>query len=140
METKALLEEKVREEIEKNLLPSLTTAWSEFQLLLASAAPREFLLLVKRDKLELAVGADDLMVTLLVDRKHFLVTAVELGHMKGVDLSHHEMSGRKGSEIQLNVWFLDNTRFYWESGPEDLEQIRNFALYVRGFLGRPPKD
>lgn len=134
----ASLEKRVREEIENNKLPRLSSGWSEFQSLLSPAVPKQCLLLVKRDRLELAVATDDLLVTLLVDNKHYLVTLVELTHVKGVDLGNHEGSVRKGTEIQFSVWFLDNTRFYWESGLEDADQIRDFAGYLRGFLGGEP--
>ena len=134
----ASLEKRVREEIESNNLPRLSSGWSEFQALLGGAVLRQSLLIVKRDRFELAVATDDLLVTLLVDNKHYLVTLVELTHVKGVDLGNHEGSVRKGTEMQLNIWFLDNTRFYWESGLEDTDQIRNFAGYMRSLLGGEP--
>ncbi|MEE9199360.1 MAG: hypothetical protein V3U26_06140 [Dehalococcoidia bacterium] len=139
MDNKASLEQRIGEEIDRGAFPRLATAWREFQTLLSPALPQEYLLLVKRDRLDLAVGTGDLLVILLVDLKHFLVTVAELDHVKGVDLGNHEESAKKGSEVQLSVWFLDNTRFYWESGPEDLERMREFALYVRRFLGHPLK-
>ena len=136
----ALIEQRIGEEIDRDTFPRLAAAWREVKSLLGPATPQDYLLLVKRDRLDLAIGADDLMVTLLVDRKHFLVTVAEMTDVKGVDLGHHEESGRKGSEVRLSVWFLDNTRFYWESEAQDLEKMRNFALYVRRFLGSSPKD
>ena len=129
------LEKRVREEIDNNNLPRLSPGWSEFRSLLGPAVPRQWLFIVKRDRIELAAATDDLLVTLLVDNKHYLVTLVELAYVKGVDVGNHEGSVRKGTEIQLNVWFLDNTRFYWESGLDDADQMRGFAGYLRSFLG-----
>ena len=131
----ASLEKRVREEIENDNLPRLSAGWSEFQSLLGPALPRQSLFIVKRDRVELATATDDLLVTLLVDNKHYLVTLVDLAHVKGVDMGNHEGSVRKGTEIQLNVWFLDNTRFYWESGLDDADQMRDFAGYLRDYLG-----
>ena len=131
----ASLEKRVREEIENDNLPRLSAGWSEFQSLLGPALPRQSLFIVKRDRVELATATDDLLVTLLVDNKHYLVTLVDLAHVKGVDMGNHEGSVRKGTEIQLNVWFLDNTRFYWESGLDDADQMRGFAGYLRDYLG-----
>ena len=139
VETAALLARRVEEEIERNTFPRLAGAWGEFKGFLGSATPVESLYLLKKERLDLAVGTEDLLVTLLVDPKHFLVTVVELAHVKGVDFASHEGSARKGSEVQLSVWFLDNTRFYWESGVEELEQMRRFARFVRGLLGQAPK-
>ena len=135
MDKLAPLDDLIRAEIDKNEFPRLSKAWSEFQVLLKPDAPRHHLLLVKKDRVELAVVSEELLVTLLVDRKHSLVTAVDLDHVKGVDLGNFEGSAKQGAEIQLNVWFLDNTRFYWESELESLEDMRELAVYVRGFLG-----
>ena len=130
---------RVSQEIERGSYPRLPEAWAEFKGFLAPSAVREFLCLPQKDKLEVAAGTDDLLVILLVDAKHFIVTAVELTHVKGVDFACYQESGKKGSEVQLNVWFLDDTRFYWESGPEEMEQMRRFALYIRRGLGRGPE-
>ena len=132
----ASLEQRIGEEIDNNTFPGLATAWSEFQALLAPAALQEYLLLITRQQLELAFGTEDLMVILVVDSKHFLVTVVEQNHVKGVDLAIYEGSAKKGSEVQLNIWFLDNTRFFWEPGLEEVEQMKEFTRYVRRFLGR----
>ncbi|MEE9247568.1 MAG: hypothetical protein V3U79_02580 [Dehalococcoidia bacterium] len=130
------LEIRVSQEIEREAYSCLPEAWDEFKEFLAPAAVREFLCLPQKDKLEVAAGTDDLLVTLVVDAKHFMVTAVELTHVKGIDFASYHGSEKKGSEVQLNVWFLDDSRFYWESGPEEMEQMRRFALYIRRYLGR----
>ena len=130
---------RVSQEIERGSYPRLPEAWDEFKEFLAPSAVREFLCLPQKDKLEVAAGTDDLLVILVVEAKHFIVTAVELTHVKGIDFACYHGSGEKGSEVQLNVWFLDDTRFYWESGPEEMEQMRRFALYIRRCLGRGPE-
>jgi hypothetical protein len=130
---------RVSQEIERWSYPRLREAWAEFKEYLAPSAVREFLCLPQKDKLEVAAGTDDPLVILLVDAKHFIVTAVELTHVKGVDFACYQESGKKDSEVQLNVWFLDDTRFYWESGTEETEQMRRFALYIRRGLGRGPE-
>lgn len=124
----------IEAEISENKFPLLLSAWEDFKAFLGSAEPVEHLLLTDKQKIELGVVTESLLAVLRVDAKGSLITIAELDHVKGVDFGNFEPSSKKEPPIQLNVWFSDNTRFYWAGNKEDLEQMRRFGLRVSQYL------